>query len=139
MYYIQDGTEVTSEQIASAFGAGNAIMVHGYNRDGGIGTALAIDGIERDTRGECPRCRTRSGLPVRATSARPCGARWSRRTGRERRRQRAGRATPPRVRGLGELVGSQAHLLRVQRAAAPGAAVRARHVRSRETAVRGVG
>lgn len=53
MYYIQDGTEVTSEQIASAFGAGNAIMVHGYNRDGGIGTALAIDGIERDTRGEC--------------------------------------------------------------------------------------
>lgn len=52
MYYLQDGTEVTADQIKAAFSAGQAVLVHG-RRDNGTSTALMLDGQHRDTRGQC--------------------------------------------------------------------------------------
>lgn len=52
MYILRDGTEVTRDQIKSAFDAGKAVLVHG-RADNRNTTDLMLDGRHFDTRGEC--------------------------------------------------------------------------------------
>lgn len=52
MLILQDGSEVTHAQIARAFYEGKARLVHGRG-EGCTKTGLMLDGIDRDTRGEC--------------------------------------------------------------------------------------
>jgi len=52
MYLLQDGTEVTIDQIREAFASGVAVLVHGRANWHNT-TALRLDGLDVDTRGEC--------------------------------------------------------------------------------------
>ena len=52
MYVLNDGTEVTRDEIEAAYNAGLAMLVHG-NGDGHTTTGLMLDGEEIDTRDEC--------------------------------------------------------------------------------------
>lgn len=52
MYILIDGTEVTQDQIKSAFLAGNAALVHGHGHNKST-TGLKLDGEHMDTRGKC--------------------------------------------------------------------------------------
>lgn len=52
-YLLRDGTEVSRQEIESAFLSGKARLVHG-RRMHGTGTDLALDGMDFDTRGACP-------------------------------------------------------------------------------------
>lgn len=51
-YYLQNGDEVTADQINTAFSAGKAVLIHNH-RESGIATGLMLDGKHLDTRGEC--------------------------------------------------------------------------------------
>ncbi len=51
-YYLQDGAEVTAEQIKAAFADGRAVLVHN-NRENHSSTGLMLDGKHMDTRGQC--------------------------------------------------------------------------------------
>ena len=53
MYVLNDGTEVTMDQIKTAFTSSLAVIVHGWRGDGQISTGLRIDGLQVDSRGEC--------------------------------------------------------------------------------------
>ena len=53
MYVLNDDTEVTMDQIKTAFTSGQAVIVHGWRGDGQISTGLRIDGLQVDSRGEC--------------------------------------------------------------------------------------
>ena len=53
MYVLNDGTEVSRDQIKAAFNAGRAVIVHSWRGDGQISAGLRIDGLQVDTRGEC--------------------------------------------------------------------------------------
>ena len=53
MYVLNDGTEVSRDQIKAAFTSGQAVIVHGWRGDGQISAGLRIDGLQVDTRGEC--------------------------------------------------------------------------------------
>ena len=53
MYVLNDGAEVTMDQIKTAFNAGRAVTVHGWRGDGRISASLRIDGLQVDSRGEC--------------------------------------------------------------------------------------
>lgn len=52
MYNLNDGTEVTKDQIQSALDAGKARIVHNRG-DHSTSSALMIDGRDIDTRGQC--------------------------------------------------------------------------------------
>lgn len=52
MYILNDGTEVTTDQIKTAFASGNARLVHS-NGNHHTATGLMLDGVEIDTRGQC--------------------------------------------------------------------------------------
>ncbi len=52
IYLLNDGTETTPEAIKAAFTAGNARLVHSHG-DHHTKTGLLIDGVDRDTRGQC--------------------------------------------------------------------------------------
>lgn len=52
MYILNDGTEVTEAKIHAEFAAGNAIIVCSHG-DWCNKKSLMLDGIERDTIGEC--------------------------------------------------------------------------------------
>ena len=52
MYILQDGKETTKDAITAAYKAGKAVLVWSH-RDGHNSCGLMLDGIERDTRGEC--------------------------------------------------------------------------------------
>lgn len=52
LYILQDGQEVTAAQIKAAFAANMAVLVHS-NGDGHSVTGLMLDGVRRDTRGQC--------------------------------------------------------------------------------------
>lgn len=52
MYILNDGTEVSADQIKSAFASGNAVIVHG-RAENRTTTSLMLDGRHYDTRGEC--------------------------------------------------------------------------------------
>lgn len=51
MYLLQNGEEVTAEQIKTAYVAGLAVLVHSY-ADGHTATDLLLEGKEWDNRGE---------------------------------------------------------------------------------------
>jgi hypothetical protein len=51
-YYLQNGDEVTADQIKAAFSEGKAVLVHGH-LNGIISTSLMLDGEHFDARGEC--------------------------------------------------------------------------------------
>ena len=52
-YYLQDGTEVTKNDIEKAFKNGDAILIHARRLDGTTSSALMLNGVEFDTRNEC--------------------------------------------------------------------------------------
>lgn len=52
MYYLQDGTEVTADQIREAFAEGKAVLVY-TNGENHTSLGLMLDGNHRDTRGQC--------------------------------------------------------------------------------------
>lgn len=52
-YYISNGDAVTLDQIKRAFESRQAVLVHGRKQNSGTSTCLSLDGVERDTRGEC--------------------------------------------------------------------------------------
>ena len=52
MYLLNDGTEVTADQIKAAFAAGKAVLVHGRAEMHST-TGLMLDGEHYDTRGQC--------------------------------------------------------------------------------------
>lgn len=52
MYYLQDGTITSAEEIKAAFAVGRAVLVHGRAEDG-MSTALTLDGQHFDTRDHC--------------------------------------------------------------------------------------
>lgn len=52
MYVLIDGTEVTKDDITAAFATGRAVLIHGRG-EGRTTTGLMLDGVQRDTRGEC--------------------------------------------------------------------------------------
>ena len=52
MLILNNGTEITRDQIASAFAAGYARIIHGRAENAST-TGLLIDGVDRDTRGQC--------------------------------------------------------------------------------------
>ena len=49
MYLLNDGTEVTAQQIKDAFNNGNAVLIHGRG-NGKTTTGLMLDGNHFDTR-----------------------------------------------------------------------------------------
>jgi len=51
MYLLNDGTEVTADQIKAAFSEGKAVLIHG-RADHHSTTALMLDGKHFDTRGQ---------------------------------------------------------------------------------------
>lgn len=51
-YYTSGGDIVSKAQIELALKSGLARLVHGYG-DGCIRTALSLDGVDIDTRGDC--------------------------------------------------------------------------------------
>lgn len=51
-YYLQNGDEVTADQIKAAFAEGKAVLVHN-NQDNHSSTGLMLDGKHMDTRGQC--------------------------------------------------------------------------------------
>lgn len=71
-YITIDGEEVTKEQIQQAFAAGKAVLCH-YRVDSGNPAALAIDGRQYDTRGECYSM-WEEGWTVRPDSIQQCYA-----------------------------------------------------------------
>lgn len=52
MYLLRDGTEVTIDQIRTAFESKQAVLVHN-NADNHTATSLMLNGKDLDTRGEC--------------------------------------------------------------------------------------
>lgn len=52
IYVLQNGDEVTAEQIKMAFAEGKAVLVHS-NRENHTSTGLMLDGKHIDTRGQC--------------------------------------------------------------------------------------
>lgn len=52
MYLLKDGTEVTKDQIKTAFAEGTARLVH-CRADGGTSTGLLLNGEDVDTRDDC--------------------------------------------------------------------------------------
>lgn len=51
-YYLNDGTEVTADQIKDAFEQGKARLIHGRGNNKTT-TGLMLDGADFDTRGQC--------------------------------------------------------------------------------------
>lgn len=52
MFLLNDGTEITHAQITDAVSAGKARLIYCHG-DGRTKTGLLLDGIDRDTRGQC--------------------------------------------------------------------------------------